>query len=146
MLWKSLALLTVTAQNVEEDAEGEEIRTQQSSTLARRQLLVALQASAAHREENRRTSANRISFLAANSQELSSPGFQGRTVFKAHIRDLAAQPHPNLMIQALSLAVKTFNDEVHSCLTRMHACDRVAGFERRAEVRRVVLGDLVSRD
>ncbi|OQV06639.1 hypothetical protein CLAIMM_11181 [Cladophialophora immunda] len=92
---------------------------QQPSTPAKRQLLIALQSSSARREEDRRISAMQISFLAANSQGISSPGFQGRGGLKAYVQDFAAHPLPSLMIQALSLAAKTFNDEVHSCLNRM---------------------------
>jgi len=111
----------------------------QPSTPAKERLLAALQSTRSHRKEHRLASAVQVSFLASQSQGVSSPGFQGNSGLKAYIQDIAAHPvrvmafssnmfvaltqsplqQPRMTVLALSLAAKTFNDDVYSCLGRM---------------------------
>ena len=102
-------------------------------------LVATLQPIIGRCKEHRLESAMKVSFLASNSLGMSSPGFQGKSGLRASVEDIAAHPvsatnsvtghvsdsltffikHPYLVVQALTLAAKVFNEEIHSCINQM---------------------------
>ncbi|KIW12606.1 hypothetical protein PV08_09884 [Exophiala spinifera] len=92
---------------------------QAPSAPAKERLLEDLYSARAHREDNRLVSATQVSFLASGSQGVSSPGFQGGAGLKASVQDIAAHPHPQMMVQAFRLAAKALSNEVQNCIARM---------------------------